>query len=43
MNKLLQNNFVKYQFIDKKSYYEYQPEQIEIICEQLKRQLGEQP
>lgn len=40
MNKLLQNNFVKYQFIDKKSYYEYQPEQIEIICEQLKRQLG---
>lgn len=40
MNKLLQNNFVKYQFMDKKSYYEYQPEQIEIICEQLKRQLG---
>lgn len=42
MNKLLQNNFVKYQFIDKKSYYEYQPEQIKIICGQLIRQLGNQ-
>lgn len=43
MNKLLQNNFVKYQFMDKKSYYEYQPEQTEILCEQLKRMLGKQP
>lgn len=42
MNKLLQNNFVKYQFLDKKSYYEYQPEQIELICGQLIRQLGKQ-
>lgn len=39
MNKLFQNGFVKYQFIDKKIYYEYQSEQIPLICEELKKLL----
>ena len=40
MNQLVHNGFVKHRLEEKKVYYEYQPDMVEITCAQLEKLLG---